>query len=296
MRSITLLSPAKVNLFLHVLDRRPDGYHDVVTLFHRVSLCDQLSLKKLRSDHVKFRLITNHPKLTVTRENLIYRAYQLLCKTASWKGGIQVSLKKNVPIGAGLGGGSSNAAFFLMGMNQLFGLGLPKVTLLRLGAQLGSDVPFFLHDLNQAIGTGRGECVQPIPFQRQAWFVLVVPSFSISTRLAYQSFARRRRSKTRLRLTRISRADTITSVLLKHLESGRTSGFFQNDLFRISCSIRPELGRICALFEGLGIQPVMSGSGSTIFSMHRSKQEAEDVARQIRHRKLKAEVFICHTF
>ena len=287
MRSIRIPSPAKVNLLLKVLSRRPDGYHELLTLFHRISLCDRLTLKKV--DHPGFRLITNHPKLRRQRDNLIYRAYQLLGKTAKWKGGVEVTLEKHIPVAAGLGGGSSNAAHFLLGMNQLFRLGLSRKTLLGLGNQLGSDVPFFLYQVNQAWGRGRGERIQPFPARKQLWFVLVLPPFGISTALVYKRFKA-------APLTRISHDATITSAFLGRREKKLGLPVLENDLFAISSSIRPELKAVGALFDQIGAHHwLMSGSGPTMYSIHSSRREAERIARLIRRRKPKVTALVCHT-
>ena len=286
MRSLTISSPAKINLFLKVLGRRPDGYHELVTLFHRISLQDQIILKKI--DRPEFRLMTTHPKLKRTRENLIYRAYQSLCKIANWKGGVQVTLKKKIPVAAGLGGGSSNAAHFLLGMNRLFDLGLPLKTLVRLGAGLGSDVPFFLYNVNQAIGTGRGEKIKQLRSKSKFWFVLVVFPFGIPTPLVYQ------RLKARA-LTRISHDATITSDFLSRNRDGFP--LLRNDLFPVSFHIKPELRQIDVLFDQLGVvRRLMSGSGPTLFSIHKSKREAERIARAIRKRRPGMNIFVCHTY
>ncbi|MBI4373044.1 MAG: 4-(cytidine 5'-diphospho)-2-C-methyl-D-erythritol kinase [Candidatus Omnitrophica bacterium] len=278
MRSLTLSSPAKVNLFLKVLGKRRDGYHELVTLFHRISLQDKIILRKI--DHPSFRLITDHPKLKNPKQNLIYKAYRLLRKYASWKGGVEVKLKKRIPLAAGLGGGSSNAAFFLIGMNQLFNLGLPQKKLVQLAAQLGADVPFFLYEVNQAIGRGKGEKITPYPALKKHWFVLVLSSFELPTSVVY----RRLHAPA---LTRISHDATITSAF---------SGPLRNDLFDASCAIRPELKQLEALFDRLGARRrLMSGSGPTMFSIHKSKREAERMARLIRRQRPKAKVFVCHT-
>ncbi len=286
MTSISILSSAKVNLFLKVLGRRPDGYHELITVFHRVSLQDRLILKKI--DRPEFRFITDHPKLKRTRENLIYRAYQSLRKITSWKGGVQVTLKKKIPVAAGLGGGSSNAAHFLSGMNRLFDLGLPMKTLVRLGAELGSDVPFFLYGVNQAIGTGRGEKIKPFISQNKFWFVLAISPFGIPTALVYKRLKARP-------LTRISHDATITSAFLSRNRDGFP--LLWNDLFPISSHIKPELKRIDALFDQFGVaRRLMSGSGPTMFSIHKSKREAQRVARAFRRRSRGTNVFVCQTY
>lgn len=288
MRSLTISSPAKVNLFLKVLGKRRDGYHELVTLFHRISLRDRLILKKI--DRPSFRLVTNHPKLSRTSDNLIYQAFQALRQIARWKGGVEVILKKQIPLAAGLGGGSSNAAHFLLGMNRLFGLGLSREVLVCLGARLGSDVPFFLYEVNQAIGTGRGEKIKRLVSRAKFWFVLASQDFGIPTSRVYK--------KLRVPpLTRISRAVTITSALSDRAKKGEQDQILHNDLFVASLKIRPELRQVDSLFEELGAsERLMSGSGPTIFSIHKSRREAERTAEGIRCRMRHVRVFVCRTY
>lgn len=280
MKSLTIFSPAKVNLFLKVLGKRPDGFHELLTVFHRISLCDRLVLKKIPAG--RFTLTVNHPKLGQKKDNLIYKACELLRRYTQWEGGVAVRLEKNIPIAAGLGGGSSNAAYFLLGVNHLFELGLPLNTLVRIGKKLGSDVPFFLYNVNQAIGRGRGEIITPRPFRGRLWFVVLEAPFGLTTKNVYQKHSLFR-PKGR-RLTRISRVDTITSD-------------YFNDLSRASCAIRPELADIdkCLAKAG-GKVRLMSGSGPTMLSIHDSKKEAKSVAQKLRNCKPKVRVFICHTY
>ena len=285
MRSLTLLSPAKLNLYLKVVGRRTDGYHELVTLFQQISLKDRLTLKKIKSPRI--RLITNHPSLQNVQDNIIFKAHQLLRKTVSWKGGVEVRLEKKIPIGAGLGGGSSNAAYFLIGMNRLLHLKLSFQTLLALGFKLGSDVPFFLYQTSQAIATGRGEQLKPLISPKKLWFVIVVPPFGISTRMAYQHLKARR-------LTRITHDATISSDFFRSLYQKRKDGLFlPNDLFKASSSLKPELKKIDRLLVRLGSKcRSMSGSGSAMFSVHHSKAEAEQMARAIRRQRLDLNVFV----
>lgn len=290
MRSLTINSPAKVNLFLRVLRRRPDGDHELETLFHRISLTDEIIIQKVGADKpaptIKpFELITSHPKLRNIKENLIYKAYRLLKKQGCHLDSpIRVTLKKKIPIAAGLGGGSSNAAHFLLGMNRLFRLGLSRAKLCNLGAKLGSDVPFFLCDTNQALGRGRGEKITPMPSEEKHWFVIVVPPFEVSTKEVYQRFSEMKPSAAPRRLTRISRFSTITSDV------------FRNDLFPASCAVRPELGELKLFFEGLNIPMMMSGSGSAFFGVFLNRKETERAVRKIRKLRPDLKVSVSHTY
>lgn len=286
MNSLTIKSPAKVNLYLQVLGKRPDGYHELVTLFHRISLHDQIVLVKTKDPD--FHLSTAHPKLKRASDNLIYKAHEALKKIAKWPGGVKVQLIKKIPIAAGLGGGSSNAAHFLMGMNQLFRLGLSRTKLAKIGAKLGADIPFFLYEVDQAIGLGKGDKISPFPYKDKHWFVIVIPAFELSTRMVYQRLKA-------LSLTRISHDATITSEFLRKNENKEL--FLKNDLFLTACAIRPALKQIDLLFDRLGVtQRLMSGSGPAMFSIHKSKRDAERIASLLQKHRPGAKVFVCHTY
>ncbi len=288
MNSISVYSPAKLNLHLRVLGRRPDGYHELFTLFHRISLKDCITIKKVAKP--AFSLKTNHSQLHRPNENLIYKAYQALRHIKRWQGGIEVKLDKKIPIAAGLGGGSTNAASFLMAMNRLFRLKLSRKTLVKLGSKLGADVPFFLYEVNQAFGTGKGEKIKPSAYHGKLWFVVVVPPFKLSTALVY------RRLKAP-RLTRISRDATITSAFSGCIKKGLWQILLWNDLFEASCALRPELRKVETLFDRAGATNyLMSGSGSSMFSIHNSKTEAERVALFMKRSVPRAQVFVCHTY
>ena len=147
MNRLKLLSPAKVNLFLEVLGKRPDGYHEIETVMQTVSLCDQLEFREIKTG---IKVTSHHPNLPDGPRNLIYQAAHLIKQRYQIRQGINIFIDKRIPIGAGLGGGSSNAATTLVGLNKLWKLGLPETELSCLAAQLGSDVPFFISRLASA--------------------------------------------------------------------------------------------------------------------------------------------------
>lgn len=288
MNSISVYSPAKLNLYLRVLGRRSDGYHELVTLFHRISLKDRITIKKIKKP--VFILKTNHTELHRQNDNLIYKAYQALKRIKRWQGGVQVKLDKKIPIGAGLGGGSSNAAHFLLAMNRLFRLKLSRGKLVQLGVNLGADIPFFLYETDQAIGTGKGEKIKLLNCPRKLWFIVVVPPFKLSTALVYRKLKA-------LPLTRISRDATITSIFSRAFKKDAWKDVLRNDLFKASCVLQPGLERVRALFDRAGAADyLMSGSGSSMFSIHSSKVEAESVARKIKRLASRVRVFVCHTY
>lgn len=183
------LSPSKVNLLLNILGKRPDGFHELETLMHPVNLCDTLALARA-ADGVT--LTCNDPGLPVDATNLVHRAAGAFRETAGVRDGVRIHLEKRIPMAAGLGGGSGNAATTLLGLNELFGGPLDRATLHRLAAALGSDVPFFLQ-AGPALATGRGENIEPLPAfpaLRSTALLLIHPGFGIATAWAYQQLAR----------------------------------------------------------------------------------------------------------
>jgi len=176
-------APAKVNLFLEVLGKRPDGYHDIATLMLAVRWYDTLIFKEESAGHLA--LTCNRPDLSIGPDNLVVRAARLLQTTSGCRQGAAIRLVKRIPLAAGLGGGSSDAAATLVGLNSLWRLGLAKQELQTMAAELGSDVPFFL-DGPAAWCTGRGDKVEPLPLGRALDLVMVCPAFGLSTAAVYQ--------------------------------------------------------------------------------------------------------------
>src|SRR5262245_53525263 len=176
--SVRALAPAKVNLFLEVLRRRPDGYHDLATLMVAVGLYDSLSFTA--NDTGEIRLGCDDPALPTGPDNLVCRAARLLRDRHGVRAGADILLAKRIPVAAGLAGGSSDAAATLAGLNRLWQLGLDNGELARLGAELGSDVAFFFSG-PAAWCTGRGEIVEPVPMARPLDLVLVSPRVGLST-------------------------------------------------------------------------------------------------------------------
>jgi 4-diphosphocytidyl-2-C-methyl-D-erythritol kinase len=290
MRFLTLASPAKLNLVLRILGRRPDGYHDLCTLFHRISLCDTLYLKK-RKEGV--RLLCSHPRVP-KRNNLVVRAFRLLKARRPFPGGVTVRLTKRIPVGGGLGGGSGNAAAFLVGMNRLFRLGLSLKELMELGGELGSDIPFFISGTRHAIGKGRGERIQGVPFRRRLWFLLILSPRGLAAKKVYQNF---RSAGRPLSLTRISRDVKLASAFLERGELGRATAYLSNDLTESTERIQPSLRKTRERLSGLHLGTCqMSGSGPTQFLIFTSPAQARRAIRQLRRLDFSKRVRLCHSF
>ena len=288
MRFLTVVSPAKLNLILRVLGKRKDGYHELVTLFHRISLRDSLTLEKRKEG---IHLICSHPRVPI-KNNLIIRAFNLLRQKHPFSGGVTVRLEKRIPIGGGLGGGSSNAASFLIGMNRLFRLRLSQKELLRLGKKLGADVAFFLTGARQAVGRGRGDKIQPLPFRGRLWFLLFPSRRGLSTAKVYAGL------KSRRFLTAPTHDVRIPSAFAKDRNLGRLARLCVNDLTesaeRVRTSLKNSRERLSALHLGMC---QMSGSGPTLFMVFPSETKARIALRQIRRQILGGQtILLCHSF
>src|ERR1044071_7135812 len=187
--SLEKSSPCKVNLLLNILGKRPDGFHELETVFHPVNVCDRLEFKRGGSG---IQLTCSNPTLPTDPTNLVHRAATAFLQTARISDGVRIHLEKIIPLAAGLGGGSGNAATTLLGLNELFGAPLNLDQLHAVAVSLGSDVPFFLQT-KPALATGRGEQIQPLnafPALRGTVFLLVHPGFGIATAWAYENLAR----------------------------------------------------------------------------------------------------------
>ena len=289
MSSFTIESPAKLNLSLRIVRKRRDGYHELFTLFHRISLRDALHLKKQSSG---IRIVCSHPRVP-KGDNLIMRAFRLLKEKHPFPGGVTVHLTKRIPVGGGLGGGSSNAAALLTGINRLLRLRLSQKELIKLGGVLGSDVPFFLSGLNQALGRGRGERLKPVPLERRLWFLLFPSARGISTREVYRHHQVRPKPALYTLRQDLKRA-------CQFLRKGRTeeaSRFLTNDLSTSAERIRPSLGKRRKWIDGLRLGTChLSGSGPTLFLIYTSRAKALTALRRVRRGKLSESPLICHSY
>ncbi|MGD1900278.1 MAG: 4-(cytidine 5'-diphospho)-2-C-methyl-D-erythritol kinase [Phormidesmis sp.] len=187
---LTLLANAKINLYLEIIGSRPDGFHELVMVMQSVNLADRIDLKPLNTPTI--RIICNHPQVPTDHTNLAYKAVSLIQKRfpsrTNQRGGVEITIDKKIPVGAGLAGGSANAAAVLFGLDMLWQLGLTRIGLQELGAELGSDVPFCLAG-GCAIATGRGEEVDVLRKSPKLFAVLAkYESTSVSTPWAYQTY------------------------------------------------------------------------------------------------------------
>jgi len=295
---LILSSFAKVNLFLKVLNKRQDNFHNLITLFERIDLCDKIVLK-MRKDAL-IKVTCDDPAVPLDESNLCYRSAALLQDKFGVKKGVDIRIFKKIPVGAGLGGGSSNASTALVGLNRLWKLGISRQRLCRLGAQIGSDVPFFIHDVPFALGLGRGEKIKPLASLKKAklWHLLAVPRIHVSTPTIYRKFdALKRQKKVRAGLT--APAEGVKILLLS---------IRKNDLSRIGenlfNSLEPITIRLCSEVRSVKYKlakltpekPIlMSGSGPAVFCILNSRREAVFLGRRLAWEKPSLRVFVTGT-
>jgi 4-diphosphocytidyl-2-C-methyl-D-erythritol kinase len=261
-----LKSPAKVNLRLEILKKREDGYHELRTILQKINLHDLLhfSLKKERGISIK----TNHPNLPVGKRNLVYQAVQSILKKSDYKGGVLIEIEKRIPLGAGLGGGSSNAATTLKAMNQLLKINLPKKELMAMGLEIGADVPFFFLE-GAAIASGIGERLKKIELPG-LWFVLIYPNFEVSTRWAYRNFILTKR-RFHFNLHELLRTPKEISNLL------------WNDLEGVVSREYPQIGLMKKMLYSAGaLGALMTGSGPTVFGVFPEEGGASEAYKKVK--------------
>ncbi len=259
-------TPAKINLGLFILGKRPDGYHDLETLFQMVSLYDTVELESREN---KIELVCDDPKVPTDESNLMIRAARRLQEAVPGKKGLgcRMVLKKKIPMGAGLGGGSGNAAGVLIGLNRLWDLNLQSDELLEIGAQLGSDIPFFLC-APSALGEGRGERLTPLQPPKKFHVILVFPRVSMSTAEAYQAL--------NFSLTKNAKNINILREFFSQSNIASLGAHLHNDLEPVVIKRLPVIASIKQKLDSLNADGVLlSGSGSAVFGIFESSQKAE---------------------
>lgn len=275
MGSITVKAPAKVNLYLKILSKRKDRYHNLHTLFERISIYDTIRVSKAKKG---ITIKADKPITRDPKDNIVYKAARAILLQGKVKYGVRIEIKKRIPIAAGLGGGSSDAAATLIGINSLFNLKQSHRTLMRIGRPLGADVPFFLLDTRFAVGKGRGDDLNIINTKRQLWHILVYPGFKVSTKDIYRVFdgLPARKSKG---LTYSQQGAKIHSPLMGYKDMEQV---LHNDLERAAVLQKSIIGSILAsLAQLLGKKFIVSGSGPSLFCLYGTGKEAIEAKRTI---------------
>ncbi|WP_046181298.1 4-(cytidine 5'-diphospho)-2-C-methyl-D-erythritol kinase [Domibacillus tundrae] len=255
---LMIKAPAKINLTLDVLHKRPDGYHEVEMIMTTVDLADRLELESL--DKNEIRIISHNRFVPDDSRNLAYQAAKLLKDRYGIKTGVSIQIDKVIPVAAGLAGGSSDAAAALKGLNQLWNLGLSLDELAEMGAEIGSDVSFCVYG-GTALATGRGEKIEHLPTPPNCWVVLAKPTIGVSTGEVYKN----------LKLDRMKRPDTNAMIeAIKENDYNKMCQNMGNVLESVTLHAHPEVALIKEQMIRFGADAVlMSGSGPTVFGLIR---------------------------
>jgi len=307
MRQVQILAPAKINLFLKILNKHRDGYHDIETVFEKISLFDRLILRDNPKDEIVIKSNSRDLCFRV-KNNTIYKAIESIRRKLRIKRGVAVYLEKNIPIGAGLGGGSSDAVAALKGLNKLWGLRLSRRVLVNLAKNIGSDVPLFMSEDSFLLGRGRGEVLTRIPRTKslKLWHILVVPDIKISTSYAYSLFDRHFLSRKKasgsgflpgkLRLTIPAYSANIIIRALLSRDVSLLNYYSYNSFKSLILRRFTRLARLNRELENINRDFVhLSGSGSTLFMTFSNRKEAENLVRKIKKAVKSCSAFVVHT-
>ncbi|MFM7408442.1 MAG: 4-(cytidine 5'-diphospho)-2-C-methyl-D-erythritol kinase [Cuspidothrix sp.] len=291
MRSYSLIAPAKINLYLEIIGSRPDGYHELAMILQSIDVADQIDIHAASTGNI--RVYCDHPQVPTDKTNLVYKAAALMAErfphAYSNFGGVDITVKKHIPVAAGLAGGSTNAAAVLVGMDLLWNLGLTESELEELGAILGSDVPFCIGG-GTAIATGRGEQLSPLQSLDNLHLVLAkYRSLEVSTPWAYKTY------RQEFGINYIQDSEGLAArtsafhseAMVKAILNKNTQKIVQelhNDLEKVVLPAYPQVLELRELFasqaEVLGT--MMSGSGPSVFAIVESQTQGEIVKQRIR--------------
>ncbi len=283
MNTITVNAYAKINLGLDVIRKRPDGYHDVCMIMQSLDLHDIITISRIPSTGIKIR--TNLSYLPNDQGNLVYRAAALFLEAAQIKDGLNITLEKNIPVAAGLAGGSSDAAATLKGLNELYQTGLSMEELKSLGVKIGADVPYCIQ-LGTALSEGIGEVLTPLPAIPECTVLLVKPDISVSTKYVYEN----------LRLTGTVTHPDIAGMrhALEHNDLSSLAKTMDNLLQTVTVKDYPIITDIKRKMLELGaLTSLMSGSGPTVFGIYKNVELAKKAFNYFkRHKHYGKQVFL----
>lgn len=288
MHPYTLLAAAKINLYLEIIGDRPDGYHELIMVMQSLALADQIHLRLNGTQ--QFRLTCEHPEVPTDASNLGMKAAQLMAtqfpERFAQLGAVDIAIDKQIPVGAGLAGGSANGAAVLVGINLMWQLGLTQSELQDLGARLGSDIPFCIEG-GTVLVTGRGEYLSALPDLSLHVVLAKYRSLSISTAWAYKTY-RQHFGHTYLaalddleaRRQRVHSGPIMHAI--SHQNLGEIASQLHNDLEKVVLPVHPQVQSLKAAFMAAGaIGTMMSGSGPTVFALAESSDHAEALKAQV---------------
>jgi len=285
--SLSLKAPAKINLFLKILRRRPDGYHEIESLMQKISLFDTLHFSREGES-----IVLSCPDTTLPEDegNLVYRAARAFFSVTGMKAGVNIVLEKKIPVAAGLGGGSSDAAATVLGLNQLFNSGLDQGCLSDIARPLGADVEFFVQDCSAALASGIGDHIQQVDSPTEYTVVLVNPGFGVSTKWAYENFPLTSNSNPYI----LARDRNMNRII-----QGSFPGVCEtlgNDLEAVTMKRYAEIADIKKELKKAGAAvSLMSGSGPTVFGLFLAEDDAQRCYRQL-SKKYSPNLFIARPY
>ncbi|MCY7322163.1 MAG: 4-(cytidine 5'-diphospho)-2-C-methyl-D-erythritol kinase [Phormidesmis sp. CAN_BIN36] len=288
MRSYSLVAPAKINLYLQIVGDRPDGFHELVMVLQSIELADLVTVRPIGTETIQVRC--DHPNVPQDQTNLAYKAADLMVRQFpdhfARFGGVEINIQKRIPIGAGLAGGSSNAAAVLVGLDLMWGLGLTHSELQELGATLGSDIPFCISG-GTSLATGRGEQLDGLPDLHNIYVVLAkYRDLPVSTPWAYQTYRQQfgdtyPKSVSEIETRKQQSRGLMAAIAQQNL--AQIGKLLHNDLERVVLPEYLQVQQLRDRFQGLGVLgTMMSGSGSTVFGLVDSQAHAEQVRAQMR--------------
>lgn len=286
MHSIRLKAMAKINLGLDVVGKRPDGYHEVRMIMQSINLYDSISITRTKANSMK--ISTNLPYLPVNENNLVYKAADLLLTEFHLPKGLFISLRKHIPVAAGMAGGSSDAAATLVGINKLFRLGLSKEELMKRGVTIGADIPFCIMR-GTALSEGIGEILTPISGMPDCPILIAKPDISVSTKYVYEN----------LRLDQETKHPDINGLLnsIKNHNLEEISAKMGNVLEQVTVNKYPVIEKIKNYMKEHGaLNALMSGSGPTVYGIFEKEETAYKAMEQLKLSGLAKDVILTSCF
>ena len=267
---ISLKAPAKVNLFLEILGKRDNGYHEIETIMQEIDLADSLQFEETQEG---VTLECNDKNIPANQDNLVCKAANLILEECGIKKGVLINLEKNIPVGAGLGGGSSDAATTLKALNSLWKVGLNNEELMGFAAKLGSDIPFFING-KTALCRGRGELITPVEVRNRMDYIILFPRVHISTETIYKNL--------KIDLTKKRKDVSFFLDALKYSEVASISKLLFNRLEEIIFATYPDLLQVKSTLESFDFCGLsISGSGSAFFGLCNDRHQAEVIKSKI---------------
>ncbi len=273
-KPLVIKCPAKVNLSLDVVNRREDGYHNLRMIMHTVKLFDTLTVTAYPSDVTEITLSSNLKFLPVDERNLCFKSAKLFLEKSKLCARVNIKIQKNIPVGAGLGGGSTDAAGTLLALNTLFDSPFAKPALLDLAKTIGADVPFFIYG-GCMLAEGIGEILTPLPALKDAVFLLAKPKYGISTPYVYKN----------LDIESVCNHPDIDAAIsaLRQNDFDKLGSVAGNVLETVVTKEYSEIEQYKQIMNNHGaIYSLMSGSGSTVFGVYKSRKDAETAAKELR--------------